>query len=177
MTSLKSILNITDQDRETIRRLNFHSPAIWLALWFGSGLLRPAPGTWGSLAAIPPAMIIGILAGPWAFLIATTLLTALGFWACKIFENQTEVHDCKMVVIDEAAGQWIALAPLFFFGAATVAPVFMAFLLFRVFDVLKPWPISHFDRNVTGPVGVMGDDILAGMSAALIMIAGLFYVG
>ncbi len=100
------------------------------------------------------------------------IVTILGFWAAKKFDEEQNSHDSKMIVIDEVAGQWIALIPA---GLDPVSIV-LSFSLFRLFDILKPWPVSHFDKNVKGAAGVMGDDIVAGL-LAMLCLGGMRYAG
>lgn len=133
-----------------------------IATWFGSGLLKPAPGTWGTLAALPFAWIIASQGGPWVLAVAALLLFPIGVWASGRYDASTGGHDASEIVVDEVVGVWIALC---------VVPVdwihFIAgFLLFRLFDIWKPWPIRWVDRTVAGGLGVMLDDVLAGLAAA-----------
>lgn len=141
----------------------------WLVVGFGSGLLRPAPGTWGSLA--------GLLIGGWLLTLEHTLLllislslvtTIVSVLAIDSIENQTGVHDAPEIVIDEFVGQWIALLPLTIFGLSLYGLI-TAFALFRLFDIIKPWPIGWLDKRVSGGFGVMVDDIVAGLLAALLL--------
>ncbi|MBO1074307.1 phosphatidylglycerophosphatase A family protein [Roseomonas marmotae] len=127
----------------------------------GVGFLRPAPGTWGSLLVLPVA-----LAGPEASLSLALALSILGWWALtRLPEAQ---RDPGWVVVDEGAGQSLALAAL---PVATgIAGVLLAFLLFRAFDILKPGPVGWADRR-KGPAGVMLDDIIAGALAAALLLA------
>ncbi|MCD8498022.1 MAG: phosphatidylglycerophosphatase A [Alphaproteobacteria bacterium] len=138
--------------------------------------MRPAPGTWGSLGAIPPALLIILLGEPKHLLAALFLIIAVGFWACKHFEAMSGEKDSKMIVIDEVAGQWIALWPVLTMPVISPFLVLAAFVLFRLFDITKPFPVGWFDRKLTGPISVMGDDIAAGLIAALIL-QGLIYAG
>lgn len=140
--------------------------AHWLALWFGSGLIRPAPGTWGSLAALPPAAALAWLFGWPGLLIGTAVLVPVGLWAIGRYMQAAGQHDPKEVVIDEVAGQWLALLPV-----ATVWELYpAAFLLFRFFDIVKPWPASWADRSLAGPLGVMMDDLFAGGYSLIICL-------
>jgi phosphatidylglycerophosphatase A len=126
----------------------------------GLGFLRPAPGTWGSLLVLPVA-----LAGPEASLALGVLLSVLGWWALGRLAEARQ--DPGWVVVDEGAGQSLALAAL---PAATgVAGVLLAFLLFRAFDIIKPGPVGWADRR-KGATGVMLDDIIAGMMAAALLV-------
>ncbi len=151
-------------------------PHILLATWFGSGYLPKAPGTWGSVAAIPPGLVLLWLGGIPVLLGGIVVVTALGFWASRKFDEDHGTHDSKMIVIDEVAGQWIALIPVLTAQGLSPLLTVLAFLLFRLFDITKPWPISYFDSQVKGPLGVMGDDVIAGL-AALICLYGALYAG
>ena len=142
------------------------------------GLFRPGPGTWGSLAALPFAWLLHWAGGFPLLLISTVAVFALGYWATKVETATGGDPDPSEIVIDEVAGQWIALFPLsaglWFAGAAPHVfpwPGWVAgFLLFRLFDIWKPWPVSWAD-GLHGPMGVMLDDVLAGIMAA-ICVAG-----
>lgn len=140
------------------------------------GLLKPAPGTWGSLAAIPLAWALHAFGGFPLLLAATVLVTVVGIWT--IGQALGSGHeDPPEIVIDEVAGQWIALWPVSL-GASRVGAdfwdlypgVIAAFLAFRLFDILKPGPIGWADRK-GGAVGVMLDDLIAGAFAAVVVIA------
>jgi phosphatidylglycerophosphatase A len=176
MKSLRTLLTPSDTERQVLARLNYRSPAVWAATWLGCGFMRPAPGTWGSLGAIPPALILILLGGPKYLLAALVLVIALGFWASARFEAMSGEADSKMIVIDEVAGQWIALWPVLTAPVINPVLVLAAFALFRFFDITKPFPVGWFDRKLSGPVSVMGDDIAAGLIAALIL-EGLMYAG
>lgn len=142
-------------------RPSLGNPWVLLATWFGSGYLPKAPGTWGSLAALPFAWLILDRFGALALAIASVVVLALGIVAAERFMSLVDDDDPGAVVIDEVAGQWLALivVPLdpvwFFFG----------FCAFRLFDVLKPWPVGALDRGCKGGLGVMIDDIAAGLYA------------
>ena len=155
---------------------DIRKPYVWLATWFGCGLVSRAPGTWGSLGALPVGVFLMIWGGVPALLIGIAVVTGVGLWASKKFDTAIGAHDSKMIVIDEVAGMWIALIPAFPGGQLNPLLLILAFLLFRFFDILKPWPVSWFDKKVKGPVGVMGDDIVAGLYAALCLY-GVHYAG
>lgn len=127
------------------------------------GRLRPAPGTWASAAALVLAW--GTVAAGGSALLALLTLAAvqLGLWAAGTFVAATGEEDSPFIVIDEVAGQWIAVLPAPLDPAAYLA----AFLFFRAFDIAKPWPVSWADRELTGGVGAMSDDLIAGVYAAL----------
>ena len=149
-------------------------PSTLLATWFGCGLITPAPGTWGSLGAIPFAIAIFHFAGFIPFIGAALILTPIAFWATAQYETASGLHDNKQIVIDEVIGQWIALLPVFFFVGISWLYIIIAFVLFRLFDIQKPWPISYIDKNVEGATGVMLDDIIAGIFAAILIIGALY---
>ncbi len=159
-------------DDKALRLLNFKSPATWVATWGGCGLIRPAPGTWGTLGAMPFGIVLLIFGGVPALVIAAIILFPIGLWASKQFEKMVNEKDSGMIVVDEVVGVWIALIP------AMLSPlsIALAFILFRFFDILKPWPIAYFDKHFKGAFGVMIDDVIAGVFAAIILI-GLRYVG
>ena len=152
-----------------------------ITTFFYVGLLRPAPGTWGSLAALPAGWLLYLLGGPWLAVIAVALAYGLGRWAVAIETAGAEDKDPGHIVIDEVVGQWIALLPVFFGAAHAGASVtalypgwIAAFLLFRLFDIWKPGPIGKADRK-GGPTGVMLDDVWAGVFAGIgvILLAAL----
>ncbi|MDQ7997484.1 MAG: phosphatidylglycerophosphatase A [Luteibacter sp.] len=154
------------------RRRLLASPWGWIACGFGSGLTPKAQGTFGSLAAIVPWLLLRELSVP-AWLVIIALSFALGVWACEVAGRLLGVADHRSLVWDEFVGQWIALLP------ALLAPwwaVAVGFLLFRLFDVWKPWPITWFDRRVKGGFGVMLDDVIAGIFAGIVLLSILHFV-
>lgn len=142
----------------------FH-PVTLITTCFGVGLLPKAPGTWGSLVALPLGWALASAGGSRMLLVATVICFVVGWWAARDYIGRTGVEDPSEVVIDEVAGQWLVLV------AAPLDPVAygVAFILFRLFDIWKPGPIGRADRAFGGGMGVMLDDILAGMFA----LAGL----
>ncbi|MDD9907903.1 MAG: phosphatidylglycerophosphatase A [Rhodospirillaceae bacterium] len=138
-------------------------PAHLIATWFGTGCLPKAPGTWGSLAALPFAWAIASYGGSVALLVAAGGALAAGIWASGVMERATGDKDPGKIVIDEVAGQWLTLVPV----APDPLLYLIGFLLFRIADIVKPWPASWCDRNLSGGVGVMLDDIAAGAYAAV----------
>lgn len=153
-------------------QVKFSDVYVRIASWFGCGFLSPAPGTWGSLGAIPFGVAIYAGGGQTALILCVIMITVIGLWAAHKFDHAMDGHDSKMIVIDEVAGQWIALIP----AALNPLYILIAFIAFRVFDIAKPWPISFIDKNVKGALGVMGDDIVAGLLAALVVIGLSAYV-
>ncbi|MES1991079.1 MAG: phosphatidylglycerophosphatase A [Pseudomonadota bacterium] len=147
--------------------------AKYIATWFGSGLIPKAPGTWGTLAAIPFAFVIIGSAGPFALLIAAIIAFIIGVWAAGAYATTTGKPDPSDVVIDEVAAIWLVLAfvPVSFVGW------FIAFAVFRFFDVVKPWPVSLADAKLKGGFGIMADDIIAALYTLLILWLMQFYLG
>lgn len=165
--------------RPVVHRLGlpFWHPAVLLATWFGAGLLPVTPGTWGSLAALPFAWLIQSRWGDLGLILGAVLVFAVGWWVSAIVGRASGVKDAGAIVIDEVAAQWLVLAaaPLDPFAYA------LAFLLFRVADILKPWPASWADRHVDGGLGVMLDDVFAAIYAggvlSLVLLAGRVLLG
>lgn len=168
---------MSKDDLKAIGKLNLKHPYVWVATWFGSGFMRPGPGTWGSFAAIPFCLILYKYAGIEAVLIALLSIAVLGFWASDLFDKATDGHDNKMIVVDEVVGQWIALLPMLYFVEMNITLTLLGFALFRFFDILKPWPICWLDKHCGGAAGVMLDDVLAGLIAALLLTGYIKYVG
>jgi len=123
----------------------------------GIGFLRPAPGTWGSAAVLPLALLPG-----WVSLAAALVFAVAGYWAVARLPEATA--DPGWIVVDEAAGQSLALA-----AASGWVGALLAFALFRAFDILKPGPVGWADRQ-KGPFGVVADDVIAGALAAAILL-------
>lgn len=153
-------------------------PSLWrldalVSSVFGVGYLPKAPGTWGSLAALPFAWVIATMAGPAGLLTATAVVFVLGVWASGSFTRRTGRKDPGMIVIDEVAGQWLTLV------VAPVDPYYYlaGFVLFRIADITKPWPASWADRKLGGGLGVMLDDVFAGAYAAAVLFAAQLYSG
>ena len=147
-----------------------HRPAFWhpahlLATWFGAGLFPMAPGTAGSLAALPFAYLISHYLGIVGLGVAIAIVFTIGIWAAHHYSKRTASHDAGPIVIDEVAGQWLALLLV----PADIVLYAIGFALFRLTDIVKPWPIGWADRKVKGGFGVMFDDLLAGGLAAIIL--------
>ncbi|MBL8831303.1 MAG: phosphatidylglycerophosphatase A [Rhodospirillales bacterium] len=143
--------------------LTLKDPATLVATWFGSGLVPFASGTWGTLAALPFAWAIWSLGGWNLLALATLCVSALGIWAADAVSTRTGVKDAGFVVVDEVAGMWLTLLAAPFTPAGWIA----AFVLFRIADILKPFPAGWADRSVRGGLGVMLDDLLAALWSAL----------
>lgn len=151
-----------------------------IATFFYAGLMRPAPGTWGSLAALPAAAAVYWVFGLIGFALAIPTVFAIGWWATAEETRGKDDHDPSEIVIDEVAGQWIALLPVFIgithSGAGMLAlwPGWVtAFVAFRAFDILKPGPVGWADRRGDA-LGVMLDDVIAGVFAAVVVMLGAY---
>ena len=138
------------------------NPVHFLGLGFGSGLIPVMPGTFGSLAAIPVLLLMQLLP-LWGFWAVTVLACAVGVYLCGKTARDMQVHDHGSIVWDEIAGMMIT----FLFVPISWLSLIAGFVLFRLFDILKPWPINVIDQRVHGGTGIMLDDILAGAMAAL----------
>ncbi|MFC0446397.1 phosphatidylglycerophosphatase A [Pseudidiomarina halophila] len=142
-------------------------PVHFFSLGFGSGLAPKAPGTFGTLAAVP---IVWLLQGvdPWIYLSIAVLVSLVGIAMCRATANALGVHDHPAIVLDEIAGYLLAMS----FLPATWVNLLLAFLLFRFFDIIKPGPIGWCDKRLHGGLGIMADDILAGIVSALLLHLG-----
>ncbi len=136
-----------------------------LATWFYSGRAPVAPGTFGSLATLPFVYALHYYWGLNALLIFIAAVSLIGIWASDRYAKLVNVSDPGFIVIDETAGQSIALV----FAGTNLWFYALGFALFRLFDITKPWPVSWADKKLKGGLGIMLDDILAGMMAAAVM--------
>lgn len=141
---------------------SFH---FWFATWFGTGLAPKAPGTVGTLATVPVHFLLIQLPQSihLGFLVAFVLLAT---WSANRLASDMNMMDPQIVVVDESAGVLIAL---FLMGPTTLWTVIAAIILFRLFDMTKPWPISAVEKLQPAGVGIMADDVLAGIVAGLIV--------
>ena len=153
--------------RPDVRFLLAH-PAHFIALGFGSGLSPFAPGTFGTLVAIPFAFALRAYTNDVVFMVAIVLLFAVGAWAAQVTGRDLGVADHGSIVIDEVAA---FLLVLFFVGGGVLQQA-VAFLLFRVFDIVKPPPIRQVDAAYKNGIGVMADDVLAALYALLVFAIG-----
>jgi len=150
---------------------------------FGIGYFDVAPGTVMSAIAVPLAVLIGIHGGGGMGILASSLIAfVIGVLACADHVRETKRDDPSECVIDELAGQWLAcaFAMLTFGGRLPLdhisLPAFaLAFVLFRLFDIWKPWPVSWADTRIKGGLGVMTDDMIAGLMAGLLVAAARFF--
>lgn len=153
--------------------LSIWHPAALIATVGGIGLLPRAPGTWGSLVALIAAFVIRAYFGSTGLAIATGLVFLIGWWAAQRYIEAAGEPDPGPVVIDEVAGQWLVLI------FTPIEPGFYiaAFVLFRLTDILKPWPVSLADRVIGGGFGVMFDDILAALYAIAALMVLMWLTG
>ncbi|MGD2073365.1 MAG: phosphatidylglycerophosphatase A [Gammaproteobacteria bacterium] len=142
----------------------FRSPVLFLAFGFGAGLSRRAPGTLGTLVAIPLYLGLGRLSAP-LYLGLVVVVSLAGVWICRRASDRLGVHDHPGIVWDELAGFLVTMIPAPMSWTWTAA----GFGLFRLFDIWKPWPISWADRHLKGGLGIMVDDLLAGGFAAVVL--------
>jgi len=143
--------------------LHFADPVVTVATFGGSGLLRPAPGTWGTLAAVFAGWPLGVLGGPVALSIAAVIAFLAGLWATERYIAASGNADPGEVVIDEVAAMWLVMAAI----PPTPVAYLLGFAFFRLFDIWKPWPIKGLERRVGGEMGVMVDDMVAAIYAII----------
>lgn len=163
---------------EFLSKINPFSPAAMVATWFGCGLLLPGPGTWGTLGGFLSLGLVHLIAFPTQseldlFMLSVSLILFIAGWfATSAIEKKTGTHDLSLIVIDEVAAVWML---------ATFMPIILydfhwalaAFVIFRVFDIWKPWPIKWADRRVQGAWGVMLDDLLAAVYSYIVLLFAL----
>lgn len=135
--------------------------AHFLATGGGVGLIPIAPGTWGSLLGLGLGFVVIEALGYWGLAAGIFLLLGLGTWASGRYARALGASDPGEVVVDEIVGQWIALLWL----PQSLGGYIVAFLMFRLFDIAKPWPVSHFNESYNGGWGIMMDDVAAGVMA------------
>ena len=133
----------------------------------GVGLLPLAPGSWGSLAALPVGYLLGVTGGWLALLAAAAIVSAIGWVAADRYVRATGRDDPPEIVIDEVAAQWLAMTVV----PMTLSGLAGAYLVFRLFDTFKPWPASWADSELEGGAGVMLDDLIAGAYSLLPLVA------
>ena len=152
--------------------VDLRHPVHFLALGLGSGLSPRAPGTMGTLAAVPFVLLWQQLP-LWGFALVVVLGFLLGVWLCEVAARNLGVHDHPGIVWDEFVGYWLTML----FAPSGWIWLVIGFVLFRVFDILKPWPIGWADRRVSGGMGIMLDDILAGIYAGAGLLLLIRMVG
>ncbi len=153
-------------------RPDWSNPVHLLAFGLGSGAVPKAPGTAGTLAAIPLYLLLQPLS-PLFYLLLVMALFVLGIWLCGKTARDLGVHDPGGIVWDE----WVGFLVTLWLAPSGWVWLVSGFLLFRVFDILKPWPIRWLDRQVEGGVGIMLDDLLAGVYAFALLQLGVYLFG
>jgi phosphatidylglycerophosphatase A len=159
-------------DKQVRSRVSLLNPIHFLALGFGSGLAAKMPGTFGTLAALPLVVLLSHYASFSVYLIVTILVSVVGIWICGKTAEDMGVHDDSSIVWDEVAGMLITMLAV----PLSWQTLLIGFVLFRFFDILKPWPISYLDKHVHGGFGIMIDDVLAGLFALSILHLGLYFI-
>lgn len=157
---------------KTIRaRISLRNPWHFLALGFGSGLSPIIPGTMGTLVGMPLVLLLSLYIPTLLYVGVTVLACVVGVLICQKTADSMQVHDHGSIVWDEIAGILITflLVPL------SVKTALFGFVLFRLLDMLKPWPISYFDKHIHGGAGIMLDDIIAGGVACVSLHLALMF--
>ncbi|MBC6904029.1 phosphatidylglycerophosphatase A [Saccharophagus sp. K07] len=164
---------ITLADANPSARDLLRDPVAFLAFGFGSGLAPWVPGTVGTLAAVPIYWLAATYLPLTGYLVMVAVALVLGVYLCHHTAYKLGVHDHGGIVWDEFVGFWLTMiaVPLHWYW------VLAGFVLFRVFDMIKPWPISVIDRRVGGGVGIMLDDVLAAIPAAACLQALIYFSG
>lgn len=153
-------------------QINWSNPLHLLAIGLGSGAAPKAPGTFGTIAAIPLYLLISQLSH-WHYLMLVLIMAGFGVWLCHTVAHDLGVHDHPGIVWDE----WVGFLITMWLAPVGMGWLLLGFILFRFFDIVKPWPINLLDRNVQGGWGIMLDDIVAGIYAfALIQLAVYVYL-
>ncbi|MDR3503143.1 MAG: phosphatidylglycerophosphatase A [Legionella sp.] len=142
----------------------WQDPVYFIAFGFGSGLMPKAPGTWGTVAAVPVYLLL-MHCNPIVYLILTALAFILGVWVSDKVSNELGVHDYKGIVWDEVVGYLLTM----FMAPQGLKWMLCGFILFRIFDIWKPQPIGYIDEKVKGGMGIMLDDVIAAIPAWIIM--------
>ncbi len=142
-----------------------YDPRIAIATWFGVGFFPFAPGTMGSIVAVLLAWPISHYLGILGLFIGAISVSIIGVWVSNYYEKYSQRKDSSEIVIDEVAGQWFTLL------LVPPDPIYYAlgFGIFRLMDIIKPWPISFLDKKIKGGLGVVLDDCVAGIFASLIL--------
>ena len=142
--------------------------SLWelISTWFYVGKSRYAPGTVGSLATLPLVYLLHSYLGVAGVIVFVVFISAIGIIAAEKFSKALGIHDPGMIVVDEVAGQALALT----FAGINLYLYLIGFILFRIFDILKPWPVGWADKKVSGGLGIMLDDILAGFIVMLLIL-------
>ena len=161
MANSNRTVDQTDQHKGKVKP---GGPIYWLAIGLGSGLAPKAPGTAGTLVAIPLYLLLSSL-WLWQYLAVVIAGFLVGIWICAKAARQLGVHDDPSIVWDEIIGYLITMIAV----PAEWLWIAIGFVLFRIFDIVKPWPIRIIDQRVQGGLGIMLDDVLAGIYALIVL--------
>ena len=153
----------------SVPRSVWTNPIHFLAFGFGSGAAPVAPGTFGTLAGMIIYWFLPTM-DSYAYAIGLVVAAVLGVWLCGKTSSDLGVHDHGGIVWDEFVGYWITM----FMAPTGIQWALIGFVLFRLFDIIKPWPIKWIDQKVHGGLGIMLDDVIAGILAALCLQAVVF---
>jgi phosphatidylglycerophosphatase A len=151
--------------------------------FFGAGLSPKAPGTVGTLASLPVGLFVLYYFGMETLFMLTLAITIIGIFEINKYEKTTGIHDQQHIVIDEAAGMWLSLmiaistATTMTYPYAEILAIIFSFAAFRLFDIWKPSTIGWIDRELKGGLGVMLDDVLAGIAGGLLSVVVLMGIG
>ena len=169
--------NRPERDPTELKSGNLSNPAVFLATWGGAGFLPKAPGTWGSFAALPFGWGMHMYYDWSVLACATVLVFFIGIIASNGYLQVFGGDDPAPVVIDEVAGQWLTLLPAVIMTPFSpgLTEYLVGFILFRLFDILKPWPVSWADTHLKGGLGIMLDDIIAGLYGAAFLYLFIFW--
>ncbi|MDD3021511.1 MAG: phosphatidylglycerophosphatase A [Alphaproteobacteria bacterium] len=156
----------SEQRRHFIKGTRPTSIEFQIATWFGSGLIIPAPGTWGTVGGFVFGCLLMAATTPVITFLMAIALTIVGYFAIRKIEGRFQEHDSSFIVIDEVIAILFVLSLL-----PTFTPLFsvLGFILFRIFDAVKPWPINWLDKQIGGATGVIVDDLMAGLYTLLIL--------
>ena len=147
------------------KKINLKNPVHFLAIGFGSGLLKPAPGTWGTLAGLMLAILLWNITQSNLFFIFLAVISFIfGCYLCQKTSNDLGVHDDGRIVWDEIVAIFLMFA---FLPEYNLFTYILTFISFRIFDILKPYPIRYFDEKLESGLGIMVDDILAAIFALI----------
>lgn len=144
--------------------IRFSNPVHLLAIGFGAGASPYAPGTAGTIVAIPLYLLMQLTPLP-VYTLILAVMIFVGFWICHVTDSTNNVHDHSSIVWDEIVGYLLTMWAV----PANVMWIVLGFLLFRLFDIWKPWPINWVNNNVDGGVGIVVDDLMAAVFAAIIL--------
>jgi phosphatidylglycerophosphatase A len=154
------------QAKDKLSKKVFRDPRYFIAFGFGSGLLPYVPGTWGTLAAIPLYLLLAPLS-PLLYIIIVLAFFLLGVWLSDLVTRELGIPDYSGIVWDEVVGYLLTM----FYAPRGILWVVLGFILFRIFDIVKPYPISLVDKHMKNGLGVMLDDVLAAIPSWLLLQA------